>query len=50
MRRPFRIGRVRLVEVGEHGGDGLADGHQRQQDAGEQNVVEGHGRMLVAHW
>jgi hypothetical protein len=41
MRRPGRIGGVGLVEVGEHGGDAIAGGRQREQHAGQKNVVEG---------
>jgi hypothetical protein len=40
--RPFRIGRVRRVEVGEDGHEGVAGGHQREQDARDEQVVEGH--------
>ena len=41
MRRPFRIGGVGLVEVGDHRGEGPAGRHQSEQDAGQQNVIEG---------
>src|SRR5665213_889949 len=40
MRRPLRIGRMRLVEIREHGGEAIAQGHQREENAGEKIVVE----------
>jgi hypothetical protein len=37
-----------LVEVGDDGKDGPADGYQREQNAGDENMVEFHGDSSAA--
>jgi len=42
LRRPFRIGGMGLVEIGDYCGGGLAGRHQGEQDASDENAVEGY--------
>jgi len=42
VRRPFRISCVRSIEVGDHRKNGIASGHERKEDAGDEDVIGAH--------
>jgi hypothetical protein len=34
---------MRFIEVGDHRKDGITGGHERKEDAGDEDVVDAHG-------